>query len=105
MDAETARWVAGVAIGVVLGLIGLVWGLIKARQDKAEERQERADGRLANHITDDISVHERVVRVETEVHTLKEEVRALRDMRHEILDRVTRVLGEWYANIIERLKQ
>lgn len=105
MDAETARWVAGVAIGIVLALIGLVWGLIKTRQDKAEERQERADGRLASHVVDDTAIHERVVRLETDMFTLKDEVKSLREMRHEIMTHTTQSLASWYASVVETISK
>jgi len=103
MDPETARWAAGIAIGAMLGLIGLVWGLIKARQDKAEERQERADTRLTVHVNEDITVHERVVRLETKVETLEVEVTKVRDMRHEIMTHTTEALSGWYANVVDTL--
>ena len=102
---DTTRWVAGIAITILLALVGVVWTLVRTRQDQAEQRQDRADNRLAEHVKEDIRVHERVVKIETEVTTLKEEVRAIRDMRHEIIERVTKTLAEWYTSIIDRMKK
>lgn len=90
-------WMWAVAVPVALALAGLVLRLASRQPDRTEKR-------LDDHVAEDVKVHERVVKIETEVSTLKDEVKALREMRHEIMDHVTKALASWYTSIIDRLK-
>ena len=90
-------WQWAVAVPIALALIGLIARLASRGPDRTEKR-------LDDHIAEDVKVHERVVKIETEVSTLKEEVRSLREMRHEILENVTKTLASWYTSIIDRFK-
>lgn len=90
--------IALAAFGLVCSLVAVIYWISRSRDDKQDEA-------MADHVREDVKVHERVVKVETEVGTLKEEVKALREMRHDILEHVSRTLGEWYINIVERLKK
>lgn len=90
-------WMWAIAVTVALAIAGLIVKLATRGPDRTEKR-------LDEHIAEDVKVHERVVKVETEVDTLKDEVRSLREMRHEIIENVTKSLASWYTSIIDRIK-
>lgn len=93
-------WVWPTIIGGFLGLCGIVWKLVSL----AIERVER---RLDAHIAEDVKVHERVVRLETHGEVDAKEIAELRErtrnMRHDILNEVTRTMFGWYNDAVERL--
>jgi uncharacterized protein YhaN len=95
----------GLAATIVCGLIGVIYWAGQSRDDKQDSRFDRAEKALDDHSKEDSAMHERIVRVETKVETLEAEVGKLREMRHEILDRVTHSISEWYVNIMDRLKK
>lgn len=68
---------------------------------------ERVEKRLDEHIAEDIKVHERVVRLETRGETDAKEIGELRErtrnMRHDILGEVTKIMLGWYTDAVERL--
>lgn len=99
----TIEWIIGIAVTIVCALIGVIYLAGQSRDDKQDARFERAEKSLDDHAKEDASMHERIVRVETEVQVLKVEVGKIRDMRHEIMDHTTRVLSEWYTNVIEQV--
>jgi len=99
------EWIIGIAAGIVCALVGVIYWSGQSRDDKQDARFERDEKAFNDHSREDASMHERIVRVETKVETLEGEMSKVRDMRHDILDKVTRALGEWYVNILERLKK
>ena len=90
-------WMWAIAATVALAIAGLILRLASRQPDRTEKR-------LDDHIAEDVKVHERVVKIETKVDTLEAEVRSLREMRHEIIENVTKSLASWYTSIIDRLK-
>lgn len=77
MSESSLLWLAGVAVMVILGLLGLVYRTLHARDDRAETR-------LDEHIGEDVKAHERLARVETQVDTNTGEVKSLRDRTHKL---------------------
>lgn len=100
-----AAWIAGIAASIICGLIGIIYLAGQNRDDKQDARFERDEESLNDHIRDDTAMHERLVRVETKVDTLKEEVEKIRDMRHEILEHTTKAISEWYISIMEHVRK
>lgn len=99
------EWVIGLAAGIVCALVGIIYWAGQGRDDKQDARFERDEKAVSDHIKEDASMHERIVRVETKVETLEAEVGKIRDMRHEIIEHTTKAIAEWYTNIIERFKK
>lgn len=93
-------WVWPTIIGGVLGLVALVYKLVTLAIERVEKR-------LEEHIAEDIKVHERVVRLETRGEIDEREITELRErtrnMRHDILGEVTKIMLGWYTDAIERL--
>lgn len=93
-------WVWPTIIGGFLGLCGIVWKLVSLAIERVEKR-------LDAHIAEDIKVHERVVRLETHREVDEKEIAELRErtrnMRHDILNEVTRIMLGWYNDAVERL--
>lgn len=95
------EWILGICIGIVGGLVGIIYWAGQSRDDKQDSRFERDEESLSNHLKEDASIHERVVRVETEVQNLKIEVGKIRDMRHEMMSHTTEALSSWYASVVD----
>lgn len=92
------EWVIGLSLGIIGALIGAIFLIGRARDDRQDEI-------ISEHIHEDMKTHERVVRIETEVSVLKEEVKALRKMRHEIIEHTTKAISEWYVTIMDRIRK
>lgn len=95
------EWILGIAASVVCGLVGVIYFAGQSRDDKQDVRFDRNEEAFKEHGKDDKAMHERIVRVETKVEALEVEVGKLRDMRHEIITKVTESLSGWYASVIE----
>ena len=80
MDS-TIQWILGIVITVV---IGVAVGLFV-------------------HVKEDSKVHERVATLEERTNTQGDEVRKLRDMRHEIIEQCSRSVAEFYTDTLKRL--
>ena len=94
------QWVWPTIIGGVIGLVALIYKLVTLAIERVEKR-------LDAHIAEDIKVHERVVRLETHREVDENEIAELRErtrnMRHDILNEVTRIMLGWYNDAVERL--
>jgi hypothetical protein len=98
----SVEWAAiGIAVGIVSALAGIIYWAGQGRDDKQDARFERAEHAFDEHIKEDASIHERVVRVETKVAALETEVGKLRDMRHDIMKHTTEALASWYASVVD----
>ena len=86
--------------GAFGALLGIIWKLVTLAIARIEKR-------LEDHIAEDIKVHERVVRLETRGETDEKEITELRErtrnMRHDILGEVTKMMLGWYNDAVERL--
>lgn len=96
---EPWQWGA-IVIPIGLTLVGVIWKLVSLAIARIEKR-------LDEHIAEDIKVHERVVRLETRGEVDNREITELRErtrnMRHDILGEVTKMLLGWYSDAVERL--
>ena len=81
MDQGALLWILGIVITVV---IGVAVGLFV-------------------HVKEDSKVHERVATLEERTNTQGDEVRKLRDMRHEIIEQCSRSVAEFYTDTLKRL--
>jgi len=98
-------WIVVIAVSIVSGLIGIIYLAGQSRDNKQDERAERNEKALADHSKEDTRIHERVVRLETTVEAHDKELGKLRDMRHDILDSVTKTLAGWYSEIMEAMRR
>jgi uncharacterized membrane protein len=94
-------WVIGVAIGIIAALIGVIYWAGQNRDDKQDERHERTEKNLAEHIRDDIAAHERLKAVETKVEHLEREVTGLRERWHDMRNELSETLSRWYLNVVK----
>lgn len=83
MDQSALLWILGIVITVV---IGVAVGLFV-------------------HVKEDARVHERVATLEERTETQGIEIKAVRDMRHEIMEHVSKALAEWYVKLVEMIKK
>lgn len=83
MDSAALLWILGIVVTVV---IGIAVGLFV-------------------HVKEDAKVHERVATLEERTETQGGEIKAVREMRHEIMDHVSRALAEWYVKLVEMIKK
>lgn len=97
----SVEWVIGIAASIVCALIGVIYLAGQGRDDKQDARFERDEKAVSDHIKEDASMHERIVRVETKVEALEVEVGKIRDMRHEIMKHTTEALASWYASVVD----
>lgn len=95
--------VAGIAITIIGGLVGVIYLAGQHRDDKQDARFDTDEATLKEHVRDDVKAHERLVVVETKVESLETEVKALRDMRHQIIEHCTKALAEWYQKVVEMI--
>jgi hypothetical protein len=95
------EWIVGIAITIVCGLIGIIYWAGQSRDDKQDDRFERNEHALNEHIRECAEKHERLVRNETKVETLEFEVGKIRDMRHEMMKHTTEALATWYASVVD----
>lgn len=93
-----------IALGVICGLIGVIYYAGQSRDDKQDARFEKNEATVKEHIRDDILAHERLKAVETKVETLQTEVKTLRDMRHDIIEQVSHSLASWYTSILKEIQ-
>lgn len=83
MDQNALLWILGIVITVV---IGVAVGLFV-------------------HVKEDSKVHERVATLEERTNTQGNEIRSLREMRHEIIEQCTRSISDFYTDSIKRLAE
>lgn len=83
MDQNALLWILGIVITVV---IGVAVGLFV-------------------HVKEDARVHERVATLEERTNTQGNEIRSLREMRHEIIEQCTRSISDFYTDSIKRLAE
>lgn len=98
-------WVWTIVVSVVAALIGVIYWSGQTRDDKQDIRADKNEQVIAAQDQKGTGLLERVVRMETKIDKLESEVGKLRDMRHEILDRVTRSLSEWYVAISDHVRK
>lgn len=83
MDQNALLWLLGIVITVVIGLaIGLFV-----------------------HVKEDAKAHERLATLEERSTQHGQEIRSLRDMRHEIMEHVTQALASWYQRVVEMIRK
>lgn len=83
MDQTALLWLLGIVITVTIGLaVGLYM-----------------------HVKEDTSVRERVATLEERTSTQGNEIRSLRDMRHEIIEQCTRSISDFYTDAIKRVAE
>jgi hypothetical protein len=83
MDATVLQWVLGM---VITGVIGIAVGLFI-------------------HVKEDSKQHERIATLEERTHSQGQEIRGLRDMRHEIIEQCTRSIADFYTDSLKRLAE
>jgi hypothetical protein len=83
MNETVLLWVLGI---VVTGVIGLAVGLFV-------------------HVKEDSKHHERIATLEERSNSQGQEIRSLRDMRHEIIEQCTRSISDFYTDSIKRLAE
>lgn len=57
------------------------------------------------HVKDDAKVHERVATLEERTNTQGNEIRSLRDMRHEIIEQCSHSIADFYNDSLKRLSE
>ena len=83
MDQQALLWMLGIVISAVIGI---------------------AVG-LHLHVKEDNKVRERVATLEERTNTQGDEVRKLRDMRHEILEQCSRSISDFYLDALKRVDE
>jgi hypothetical protein len=115
MNGELARW-AGIIVGVISALVGLIFLLVRQRADKQDLRSDKQDEKiaegqraLATHIEANVRTHaehgERLAKLEAHTSTHDAEIRKLRDMRHDINHETAKLILEYYNSTMERINE
>jgi uncharacterized protein HemX len=115
MNGELARW-AGIIVGVISALVGLIFLLVRQRADKQDLRADKQDEKiaegqraLASHIEANVRTHaehgERLAKLEAHTSTHDAEIRKLRDMRHDINHETAKLILEYYNSTMERINE
>lgn len=94
-------WLWAIAVSVVSGLIAIIYWSGQQRDDKQDDRAERNEKVLADHIREDVSAHERLRAVETKVDNLEREVNGLRERWHDLRGEISTTLGNWYTSLVK----
>lgn len=81
MDQPALLWILGIVVTVV---VGLAVGLFV-------------------HVKEDSKAHERIATLEERTSVQGDEIKSLRDMRHEIVEHCTHALAEWYQKVVEMI--
>lgn len=81
MDQQALLWLLGI---VVTGLIGLAVGFFM-------------------HVKEDGKHHERIATLEERTGRHGEEIRNLREMRHEIMEQCSRSISDFYLDAVKRI--
>jgi hypothetical protein len=97
--------IIGAAVVIVCALIGVIYWAGQHRDDKQDARFDTDEASFREHVRDDLKAHERLTVVETKVESLAAEVKALRDMRHQIIEHCTKALAEWYQKVVEMISK
>lgn len=92
----TPEAIALLGLGFIASLVGIIYWI-------GRERDTKQDRDLSDHIKEDVRAHERLTAVETKVANLESEVKAIREMRHEIMKHTSDALAGWYANVVDTL--
>jgi uncharacterized protein HemX len=111
---ETSRWVAGIVVTIILGLVGILHLTGRQRDDKQDLRADKQDEKLSEgkhelsqHVEADTRSHyehgERIARLEERSVTHEKEISKLRDMRHEINAETSRTVMDNYKDMLDRL--
>jgi len=98
-------WAWAIILPVIIGLIGVIYTAGQRRDDKQDVRMEKNEQAFDDKVKADAALHERVVRTETKVEINVDEIAKLRDMRHSILDDVTKTLAGWYSEIMDQIRK
>jgi hypothetical protein len=83
MNDQALLWILGIVITVV---IGLAVGLFV-------------------HVKEDSKHHERIATLEERTNSHGQEIRSLRDMRHEIIEQCTRSISDFYTDSVKRIAE
>lgn len=97
--------IVGAAVVIVSGLVGVIYWAGQSRDDKQDARAERNEEALREHVREDVRAHERLTAVETEVATLKAEVKGLREKWHDMRSEITHTLATWYNELLEKIRK
>ena len=98
-------WLIGLGVVMITGLIGVIYAAGQGRDDKQDMRSTQSEQGTKELREDFGLLKERVVRTETKIEIHDRELEKLRDMRHDILERVTHTLAEWYTNIMDYIRE
>lgn len=83
MNETVLLWILGIVITVVIGVaIGLFV-----------------------HVKEDVKQYERLATLEERSQSHGQEIRGLRDMRHEIIEQCTRSISEFYTDSVKRIAE
>lgn len=96
-------WVWALVVSIAGALIGVIYLAGQQRDDKQDERSDKDERALADHIKDDISAHERLKAVETKVEQLDREVTGLREKWHDLRGEIAQTLSSWYTSIVKMI--
>lgn len=96
-------WVWAIAVGIAASLVGVIYWAGQSRDNKQDERAERNEQALADHVREDRSAHERLRAVETKVDNLEREVIGIRERWHDLRSEISTTLGNWYVSLVKHL--
>lgn len=98
-------WLWAIIIPVTAALVGVIYWAGQSRDDKQDERHERNEKDLSDHIKEDVKVHERVAVLESSQKTHEKRLNEVEvyaeDIKHLHVDVMEREIGK----IDQRLKQ
>jgi uncharacterized protein HemX len=94
-------WVWAIVVGIAASLVGVIYWASQRRDDAQDERAERNEETLSDHIREDVSAHERLKAVETKVEHLEREVTLIRERWHDMRSEVSTTLGNWYTSLVK----
>lgn len=98
------EWVVGIALAIISGLIGIIYYAGQLRDDKQDERFDRNEKEVDEHVKEDVRAHERIRAVEIKIENVEDENRRLAKNIHDLRSSLPGIIKEYAEMWVTKLR-